>query len=170
MTQPTNREDENEMAEKMKSNGAESSLGATKGHNIQARGAAIREAFEDLYRLDSEIAAAEDKHVEPSKKARTKRWRTIKKDVDIPRKVLELDYKKFKMRKRAEDDDDGDTLDHMREVSLALNPDGQYDWASGVEAEGEDLGSKPAKAKAKKAKAKKAAKVSRGVKAEGAPA
>ncbi len=159
------------MAEKMKANGAESSLGATKSHNTQDRGAAIREAFEDLYRLDAEIAAAEEKHVEPSKKARTKRWRTIKKDVDIPRKVLELDYKKFRMRKRAEEDDDGDTLDHMREVSLALNPDGQYDWAAGIEAEGKNLGAKPAKAKTPaKPKAKKAAKVSRGVKAEGAPA
>ena len=105
----------------------------TAGHNVGARAEVIRKGYSNLLSIDAEIAAAKEKHLEPLTKERTKLWRTLKKDVDIPRKVLELDYKKLKLAKEA--DDDSLTLDHLREVHNALHPGGQVDWIAALNAD-----------------------------------
>lgn len=103
------------------------------GHNIQARKAVIHKGFEELYRLDADIADAIEQHVKPLKDARTKKNRDLKADLDIPSKVIKLQYKQFAMaRQAAEDPDDEATLDEMRELFEALHPGGQLDWIKAI--------------------------------------
>lgn len=106
-------------------------------HNVQVRGDIIRGGFNEIFGLEAEIARAIEEHVEPLKKKRTKKWRDMKKDLDIPRKVLELQYKQYKMARLAHEDDDEDngdsTLDDMREVYLALHPGETLDWIAAID-------------------------------------
>lgn len=102
----------------------------TASHNIANRAAIIKDGFAELLNLDAQIAAAREKHLEPLTKLRTKAFRALKKDTDITRKVLDVHYRMFKLANHAAADaeDDGLTLDNMREVFNAMHPGGQLDW------------------------------------------
>lgn len=116
----------------------EAELNDTASHNIANRSALIRDGFDELLSLDAQIAAAIEKHVDPLKKLRTKAFRTLKKDTDITRKVLDVHYRMLKLAKHAAVDaeDDGLTLDNMREVFSALHPGGQLDWLKALNHDG----------------------------------
>lgn len=101
-------------------------------HNVESRAQRIRDGFAEIYDQEREIAAEEERTMQPLKKARTKMWRNLKKDVDIPRKTLELEYKQYKLARQAVDDELDGTLDDMREVFEALHPGQSVDWVSVV--------------------------------------
>ena len=94
--------------------------------NVNARRDCISKGFKDIYKIEEEIAEKTEEHIKPLKDERTKTWRNLKKDVDIPRKVLDLQYRQYKaVRAAGEDgeDDEFDILvDHLRELHLALHP------------------------------------------------
>lgn len=109
--------------------------------NIGARSVVIRSGFKELLRLDEDIAAATAKHIDPLKKLRTKAFRTLKKDTDITRKVLDVHYRLFKLANHAAVDaeDDGLTLDNMREVFNAMHPGGQLDWLKALDGDNAEV-------------------------------
>lgn len=125
------------MAKKSKTN--ESANGAgdgpTKGHNVKQINEAINGGFEEIYKLEGEIDAAIEKHVQKLKDARTAKWRTMKADTAVNRRVLNAHYRLFKMKKDAElDEEAGDeTIDMMRIAYGALAESGQLDWVAVTE-------------------------------------
>ena len=109
--------------------------GPTKGHNLTQITDAINAGFAEIYQLEDEIAIAEAKHIAHLKESRTKKWRGLKKDTSVTRKVLSAHYKLFKMAKDAEQDEEAgpDTLDGMRIAFEALQKNETLDWLQAVE-------------------------------------
>ena len=105
--------------------------------NVQARRDSITNGFKKLYEIEEEIAEQTEKHLSELKALKTKTWRNLKKDVDIPRKVLDLQYRQFKAVRDANtgEGDEFDTLiDHLRELHLALHPGENLDWIAAINA------------------------------------
>ena len=101
--------------------------------NSDARASMIRDGFAQIYATEAEIAEMEAEYVTPLKKGRTKKWRDLKKNLDIPRKVLEGEYRQYKLARQALDnEDDTGTIEKMRETFLALHPGGQVDWIAAL--------------------------------------
>ena len=106
--------------------------------NSTARTAAIRTAFAEIYQLEEDIADLHDEHLKPLKEERTKKWRNIKADLDIPRKVIELEYKRYKaVRQATENGEDPDArarvTDALRELHLALHQGETLNWVAAME-------------------------------------
>ena len=93
--------------------------------NVSARRDSITSGFEKLYEIEEEIAELNEKHIKEPKALKTKIWRNLKSDVDIPRKVLDLQYRQYKAVRAARENGEGDEftilLDQMREMHLALH-------------------------------------------------
>ena len=105
--------------------------------NVTARRNCITKGFNDLYKIEEEIADKTEEHIKELKDLKTKTWRNLKKDVNIPRKVLDLQYRQYKAVRAARDgeDDELDTLiDHLHELHLALHPGETIDWVRALEA------------------------------------
>lgn len=103
--------------------------------NSDARAAAIRDGFAAIYGVDGNIESVRAEHMTPLTELQTKKWRTLKKDLNIPRKVLELQYKQYKLAREAmADEDENNTIENMRETFLALHPGGQVDWIAALSA------------------------------------
>lgn len=107
------------------------------GHNMADRSAAIRAAFDGVYKIESEIASLHEQHIAPLSKARTKKWRTLKKDLNIPRKLFIAEYNVYKLARLAqeggEEEGGAEALDNLREVFSALHPGGQLDWVAALQ-------------------------------------
>lgn len=108
--------------------------------NAGNRAEVIRNGFAQMIEIDDHIAAMEEKHVKPHKKERTELWRTMKADTNIARKIMESQYKQYKLLHEARcSDADGDfdkVLDDLREVFEALHPGGQLDWIAALQGDG----------------------------------
>ena len=106
--------------------------------NVNARRDCITKGFEDIYEIEDEIAQLTDKHLKEPKALKTKIWRNLKGDVDIPRKVLDLQYRQYKAVRAAREDGEGDEfnilLDQMREMHLALHDGETIDWVVAINA------------------------------------
>ena len=104
--------------------------GPTKGHNVKQITGSIRSAFNQLYLTEKAIAEADEKHLQPLKRDRTKRWRNLKAETNIDRQVLELDYKKYKLARQASEDKEngGEVLDAMAIAHEAMHPGEIVDW------------------------------------------
>lgn len=110
--------------------------GPTKGHNVGEVHKTIRSGFDALYKLDKEIEELTAKHVEPVKDQRKETWRHLKADTDITRKILELDYKKYKIAREAKEEREEDgpaILDSMAIAHEALHPGEVVDWVEVVD-------------------------------------
>ena len=102
--------------------------------NSAARAASIRETFAGIYNTEAEIAEAREKHLKPLTDLRTKQWRNLKKDLNIPRKILEGQYRLFKAARQSQEaEEENDTIDQMREIHLALHPGGELDWVAALD-------------------------------------
>lgn len=119
------------MARKMKE------AGPGIGHNIETRQTLIRQTFAEIYKIEGEIDDLREQHITPLAKSKTKRWRELKKALDIPRNIMEAEYRVYKLARRAqentEDDSGALTLDNLREVFTALHPGGQLDWVAALQ-------------------------------------
>ena len=108
---------------------------ATANLNIGARGDQICNGFKQIYDLEQNIISAREKHMKPLTDARTKKWRGLKKDLNITREVLEAQYRLYSVRQDALENEDGgdEALDNMRELHNALKKGGMLDWIDAVE-------------------------------------
>ena len=105
--------------------------------NVNARRDSITKGFEDIYKIEEVIAEKTEKHLKEPKALKTKIWRNLKGDVDIPRKVLDLQYRQYKAVRdaRAGEKDELDILlDQMREMHLALHQGETVDWIVAINA------------------------------------
>ena len=105
--------------------------------NVAARLDCITKGFDDLYTIEEEIVEKTEKHIKGLRDLKTKTWRNLRKDVDIPRKVLDLQYRQYKAIKDAAQGggDEFDALiDHLREIHLALHAGETIDWVKAIEA------------------------------------
>ena len=149
------------MAEKMKSNGAESSSGATRGHNVADLNQVIRECATKMAQIKTERA-------DLNKRAGDIRERL--RDAGVQIQAFDFACRVQAMEQEARND----YLDSLRVNFDALGVGAQSEMfqehadAGAAKGNSEDKAAKSKKQA--KPKAKKAAKVSRGVKAEGAPA
>ena len=99
--------------------------------NSDAIGATIRAAFETIFALENQIDEAREKHVLPLTTKRTTAWRVVKKDTNINRRVIELQYKQYRMaRLAAEDEEENTTIEDMKAVFNAMHPGGELDWVT----------------------------------------
>lgn len=116
--------------------------------NKGARADRINDAFDQIYQLDDDIALMEERHLKQVKQARTKAWRNLKADVNIPRKQLEPHYKLYKIARQAWEGDEADeVLDNMREAHEALHAGQTVDWVAVMEGtQGQGQGQGPAAA------------------------
>ena len=104
--------------------------------NVAARRNSITKGFSDLYKIEEKIADLTAKHIKELKDMKTKTWRNLKKDVDIPRKVLDLQYREYKAVRDASagENDELDTLiDQLHELHLALHQGETIDWVKAIE-------------------------------------
>ena len=106
--------------------------------NVKARRDCITNGFNEIYEIEYNIAKLTEKHIKEPKALKTKAWRNLKKDVDIPRKVLDLQYRQYKAVRAAREDGENDEfnvlLDQMREVHLALHAGETIDWVLAINA------------------------------------
>lgn len=92
---------------------------------------AIRDAFEEIYAEEREIAALEELHLKPHKQSRTKLWRNLKADTTVPRADLKHLYGLYKRVRDAEDSDDLDAdvvRDNIRAGWAALSEGDTLDF------------------------------------------
>ena len=106
--------------------------------NSAARTAAIRTAFDEIYELEKEIVEIHDEHIKPLKETRTKKWRNIKADLNIPRKVIDLEYRRYKAVRQAQEEADDpeardNIVDALRELHLALHQGETLNWVAALE-------------------------------------
>lgn len=107
--------------------------------NGEARKAAIREGFAERHRIEQDIERLKEQHIKPLQDERKKLMRNLKADTDISRKVLDAEYKLYKIAADSqsfENEDEGDgVLDDLREVHSALHPGDQLDWVAAINGE-----------------------------------
>lgn len=104
--------------------------------NVEARREAIRKAFAEICSTERQLAALTEKYLTPLRDQRTKLWRDVKADTNIPRKVLSAEYALYKLAREANDfmdeDEGASRLDDLREAHLALHPGETLDWAAAL--------------------------------------
>ena len=113
--------------------------------NVEARRAAIKNGFDQLFQLEAEIKRMEEAHLDDLKKERTKLWRNLKANVNIPRKVLDLEYKRYRAVRKAHEDTENeaaysDLTDELAEIHAALHPGEQVDWIQAITREDDPEG------------------------------
>ena len=100
--------------------------------NSAARKQIIRSTFEQAFDLEMQIADLTAQHIQKFKDEKTKLWREAKADLDITRKILDAQYKNFKLAKQAQlfddENDSAKAMDDMKEVFQALHPGQVVDW------------------------------------------
>lgn len=93
---------------------------------------ALKAAFAKLYGIDCDLAALKTVHIEPKADERTAQWRDLKAATGIARKDLELYYKLYKRDKDAEQMDDEDAgqqiKEDLRRLYDALQKGETLDW------------------------------------------
>ncbi len=117
-----------------KTNGATAGI----GDNSESLRQEIRDTFEDVYKVNEQIAAAIEKSVAPLRKIRVKFYRTLKANTGINRKTIDAEYAFFVIAKQAlelEDEDHRDkVLDDLGEIHAALHPNAkQLNWLDAIE-------------------------------------
>ena len=106
---------------------------STKSFNLQQVRHSMKRGFNQLYMVEAEIADAEDKYLADLKKKRTQLWRQLKTDTNISRKVLDLDYRKYKYARQAEEEElenGPEILDAMAIAHEAMHPGQTVDWVT----------------------------------------
>jgi len=76
--------------------------------NASARMATIRKGFDDILAIDIKIAWTTKRYLDGLKEERTKLWRQLKADTQIPRKILAPQYASYKIVAEAEANRDDD--------------------------------------------------------------
>lgn len=102
------------------------------GHNVDARRAAMRSAFDDIYQTEAEIDRQVATHVQPLREHRTEAWKNLKNDVNMKPAVLRAEYNRYKMARKAHEEGAHDVLDDMREAFNALHQGETLDWVAAV--------------------------------------
>ena len=90
--------------------------GANRKHNAQARKEQLHNAFKVCYEDDLAIAKAIETHVKPYRDNKKGTKKRLKDDLDIPPKVFDLEYRRYKAQREAEEQGDDETLDLIREA------------------------------------------------------
>ena len=104
--------------------------------NVKARHNCITKGFEDIYKIEEEIAEKTEEHLSELKALKTTTWRNLKGDVDIPRKVLDLQYRQYKAVRDASDgivDELSSLIDDLREMHLALHQGETLNWIDAID-------------------------------------
>ena len=138
----------------------------TAKHNNGNRKKMMQDALAETLTLDNLIKAAEQKHVQPHKNAKSDIKKNLRKDLNVTAAVFNARYAAYRLEARAIAANDEATLDNLRELFEHSPVGTQMDLIDGLAAakgNGEDRAARaktPAKPKAKKTK-----KVGRGAKA-----
>lgn len=101
--------------------------------NAEARRQVIRDGFANVLDLEQQIAVLTEKHIKPLKDKKTKAWRTLKADTNIPRREMRPAFDQYKLvaEALADDGDDVDAdlvMDNCREIHAALGIGESVDW------------------------------------------
>lgn len=107
--------------------------------NVEALHDCIKMGFDDLYVVEKQIKAKEAEVLSGLKAQRTKLWRQLKADTGITRKLLSVEYARYKLVRQAADGSDEDaeayaeTQDNLRTVHMALFKGESVDWVKALE-------------------------------------
>lgn len=103
--------------------------------NREARNDLIRSTFEEMYQLDGELKAAEEKHTQPIKDAQKRAWRHLKAESGLTIKNARALYRVMAMDRdsQASEDEADSTQDDLREIFAALAKGGQVNFLDAFE-------------------------------------
>ena len=106
----------------------------TAKHNVANRAKMMKDALAETFTLDGQIRAANDKHVQPHKDAKSDIKKNLRKDLNITAAVFNARYAAYRLEGRAIAANDEATLDTLRELFEHAPVGTQMDLVEGIEA------------------------------------
>jgi hypothetical protein len=120
----------------------------TRNHNIGERRAAMREALENVYALDCEIADFIEEHVKPLREDKSAIMTSLRERFGLTAKVFRARYYGYRLEREAADNSDEITQDAIRELFEVCPVTGQGSFAEALGATISSTPPKPPKAAA----------------------
>lgn len=85
-------------------------------HNVKNRETLIRNSMEQLYQEDLAIEAALDTHIRPHREEKGEIKARLRNDLELTTAVINARYSVYKLQRKAEQNDDANTQDLIREL------------------------------------------------------
>ena len=87
------------------------------GHNVENRKQILVNSLAEMWKLDKQIAEANERYIEKLKKGKSAIIKRVREDLTMPAPVFKARYASYKLEAKAIELEDGVTMDAIREMN-----------------------------------------------------